>query len=93
MSEEARYKMRPPVLFLEYSAVPVPSLGEDLQRSPAKFEVRYLNSAAVMAEFWDAWEICMGIFLSLGFAVGFLRALKWKVRAVYACLERCTVHE
>lgn len=81
MSEEARYKIRPPRLYLQYSAIPVPSEGEELQRSPAKFEVKYLNSAAVTAEFWEAWEICMGIFLSLGFAVGFLRALKWKACA------------
>lgn len=85
MSEAARYKIRPPRLYLEYSAVPVPSAGEELQRRPAKFEVQYLNSAAVTAEFWDAWEICMGIFLSLGFATGFLRALKWKVCAAHTC--------
>eukprot|EP00892_Ulva_mutabilis_P005141 jgi/Ulvmu1/299/UM001_0303.1 len=80
MSEEARYKIRPPTLHLEYSAVNIPRSGTDTPRSPASFQVQYVNSPAVRAEFWDAWEICMGIFLSLGFACGFLRALKWKER-------------
>lgn len=82
MSEEARYSIRPPRLYLEYSAVNVPRSGTDMPRVPASFGVQYVNSGAVKSEFWDAWEICMGIFLSLGFACGLLRALKWKARVL-----------
>lgn len=70
--------MQPPTLTIEYAAV-----GTSTRATrPAAFGVEYRNSSEVIASFWQAWEVSMGIFMAFGGACAILKWYKWSVRCV-----------
>ena len=91
MSDEDNSRMKAPHLQLLYGARAIDSV--DKATTVASFTVKYENSGAVLNEFWRAWEICMGVFVSMGGACAMLCWHKWSVRSVFLHRNTCSMSE
>jgi hypothetical protein len=85
MSDSDRSRMASPFARITYAAREISTAGEfDTQLG---FYMRYLNSSAAKDAFWQAWQICMGVFLALGGLVAAFRWYKWSVRFCPSCMN------
>jgi hypothetical protein len=76
MSSQDRSRIKPPLLRIRYASRPVKNSGSS---GTSTFHVQYINSSTVQNHFWEAWRICLGLFLSVGFMCAGIRVMKWKV--------------